>query len=307
MSGGVVVSPFGSGCGREAGGPCEGGSSRELFAAQSGMLLQVRRGEAVPQLLRNPALSPDQNAPPRPDEPVGKVGAAAVTSAPLASEINLDASKGNLAQAATRVNTNGGGGSGGTDVVAPPTPPVTDPGVTVPPPAPPVVPVVASPPEVFWGRWQTVAGELSDSKDIGGFKDMTSKYYLGAYVIGRNNNPSFVMPQDGTAAFVMTNSAASMQKTGQVETAALVQDGKLEVDFAARSFKTGLTVVSGEDRVKVSGAGDVTNLGALINNNSSQSIIRGFLGGAHAEEAGYLFQDTATPGVKVTGATKWSR
>src|SRR5471032_238065 len=82
MSGGVVVSGFAGNCGPEGGGPCEGGASRELFAGQSGVLLQVQRGQNIPQLMHSQSVSTDQSAPPRSDEPVGKVGGSASVISP---------------------------------------------------------------------------------------------------------------------------------------------------------------------------------------------------------------------------------
>ncbi|UMR31013.1 FecR family protein [Massilia sp. MB5] len=89
VSGGVVVSGFDGACRAEGLGPCEGATSRELFAGQAGMLLQIERGQKTPQLLNNPSLSPDQNEKPRSDEPVGKV----VVSSLAPAQVNLDPQK----------------------------------------------------------------------------------------------------------------------------------------------------------------------------------------------------------------------
>ena len=94
-SGGVVVSGFAGACTPEGGGPCEGDSSRELFAEQTGSLLQVRGGQPVPQLLHGNAAAPDAVAPPRPDEPgvkgVGTASLDAEKSANLLSAALVDA------------------------------------------------------------------------------------------------------------------------------------------------------------------------------------------------------------------------
>ena len=71
--GGVVVSGFGDGCTAEGRGPCEGASTRELFANQSHQVLQVLRGQSVPQLMQGGALQPDAAAPVRGDEPAKSV------------------------------------------------------------------------------------------------------------------------------------------------------------------------------------------------------------------------------------------
>jgi hypothetical protein len=182
VSGGIVMSGFSGPCGPEGSGPCEGNTSRELFAGQAGMLLQVRRGEHAPQLLRGaPALSPDQVAPPRQDEPVGKAAAVTpVTVLPGTDPVpNLEAQK------AQALNTAKPPASQTTDQstsVKPPAEVVTNP-VPQPPvvpeplppapepvPPPPVVvvpvepPVPAGPlfsgvPEVMWGRYKAIAGQ----------------------------------------------------------------------------------------------------------------------------------------------------
>ncbi len=63
VSGGVIVSGFVGACGPAGAGPCEGGNSRELFAAQVGQLLLVRHDQPVSQLLRSDGIAPDLTAP----------------------------------------------------------------------------------------------------------------------------------------------------------------------------------------------------------------------------------------------------
>jgi len=82
LTGGVVVSGFGGGCLPQGNGPCEGADKRELFASQSGQILQVLRGQVSPQVLSASPLAPDLTAPPRLDEPPKPVtGATAPVSA----------------------------------------------------------------------------------------------------------------------------------------------------------------------------------------------------------------------------------
>jgi len=80
-AGGVVVSGFIDSCGPTGSGPCQGPNSRELFANQTGQLLQVLLGQPVPQLLRSTNLSPDLTSPPRVNEPTGKAAGAETTVA----------------------------------------------------------------------------------------------------------------------------------------------------------------------------------------------------------------------------------
>ena len=86
LTGGVVVSAFGEHCSPQGGGPCEGPEARELFASQSGALLQVEKGRGGPQLLHNTELAPSGSPSPRADEPPPGHAATPAT----ATEANLD-------------------------------------------------------------------------------------------------------------------------------------------------------------------------------------------------------------------------
>lgn len=301
VSGGVVVSGFAGACGPDGGGPCEGGASRELFAGQAGLMLQVQRGQTAPQLLRSPVMSPaDQGTPARPDEPVGKVGANGPT------DVNLDAQKSvSLLNGAKVLN------------IAPPpvvtVPPVVDQSDPPPTVTPPVVvpPVVTyGPPEVQWGRYQVVAGAPVDAAVNAQINDL-SKFapaqVLGAYQIARLKDTAYVAPREGTAAFVLTSSDAILQRTGREAVQATVQDARLSVDFGARTFNTSLTVVGDGVQVPFVSSGNVGKLGDLVNVNALVDYrVKGYLGGASAEEAAYIFQ-YKNSSVLINGATKWSR
>lgn len=310
VSGGVVVSGFAGGCGPEGGGPCEGGASRELFAGQAGLMLQVQRGQTSPQLLRSPVMSPaDQGAPARPDEPVGKVGAISPSG-----DVNLDAQKSNNvlnnSKQITQNNvTNPGGGTT-------PIPPLVDQKPDVPVVVPPidVTPpvVVRSEPEVFWGRYQAIAGAAVDTELQAKIK--SGKYeaplFAGGYQITRPIANNLTMPKEGSVSFALTGSDATLQRTGQNAVVATVEDAHLNVNFATKTFDTGLTVVGDGLRVPINSSGIISNSinskGMLVNPTLGSTIVRGYLGGANATEAAYIFQNIQ-PSVTVTGGTTWSR
>lgn len=292
ISGGVVVSGFSGNCGPEGGGPCEGSTSRELFADQKGQLLQIQKGQPVPQIVRNAAnLSPDLSAPPRNDEPVGKTsssGAAAATP----SDYNLDPKKNKDLLENAKLPT-----------PVPRTPP------SVPDnPLPPVV--VPKAPEVIWGRWEAVANLPADSEVLaklknGGYEIGT---VVGSFVISRIKDTEFVLPKEGVASFRLTNSEAYIRQAGQAPVAATVQNSRLDVDFAATAFSTSLTVVGAGNRVDINAKGDVTYKGELVSSLlGSNAVVRGYLGGVSAKEAAYIFSSTGGAGVSVFGATSWSR
>jgi hypothetical protein len=298
VSGGVVMSPFTAACSADGAGPCEGNASRELFAGQAGMLLQVQRGQTAPQLLNNPTLAPDQTEKPRPDEPVGKVSQG---SSVAPTQVNLDPQRSELSLAAVRPAAPSN----------PTTPPTSE--TPTPPPVitpPPVVgvdpsPATPKPQEIFWGRWQTVAGVAVMPASL---KDKNADVsFVDNYAIGRLKDSKLVMPTEGTVAFTLQNSEAYVQKNGGAEKLATVDSGKLNINFVDRTFNTALVVSSDADHFNVNGKGVVSNKGLMSNDPSSASTIRGYLSGTSAEEAAYIFKNTTYPGATITGATTWKK
>lgn len=295
ISGAVIVSGFSAGCGPEGSGPCEGGSSRELFAEQTGQLLQVQKGQAAPQLLRNNSLSPDVTAPPRKDEPVAKSPAADASHAGTDFSLEPQKSNGILSGAAL------------------PTSPAPNP--TPSPSQPPVVvivpdPVIPKPPEIIWGRWQAVANLPADSELLAKLRSGTydSGSIIGSFVISRVKDTELVLPREGQAAFALTNSEVYIRQADQAPVVGSVQDSRLDVNFATRAFTTNLTVVGAGTHVDVHAKGDVTLKGELVSNLiGSNAVIRGYLGGPEAKEAGYIFNTTDSSGPGAFGATRWAR
>ncbi|WP_312515931.1 FecR family protein [Massilia sp.] len=300
LSGGVVMSGFGANCSAAGSGPCEGRNARELFAGQGGLLLQVERGSSMPQLLANPALAPDQAEKPRNDEPGVKTTAPAV---PMA-QVNLDPQRSEQALGSVRpvvpvpVPT---------PTPTPIIPPVINPGVTPPPVAvvEPPRPVVPDVQEVFWGRWQAV---LSRAPALGRIDDddVDMATYYGPYAITRLSNSALVMPKEGNAAFKLMSGEAIMTNSDGDRFATL-ESGQLNMDFAKRTFATSLVVNADGDRAGVVGSGVITDKGMLYEDNRSETIIRGYLGGAKADQAGYIFKNYANPGVVISGAALWGR
>lgn len=306
MSGGVVMSPFSAACPAEGVGPCEGKASRELFAGQAGMLLQVQRGQQAPQLLNNPSLAPDQTEKPRADEPVGKVTQAGGL---VPAQANLDPRRSDLSLDALRPATQ----SNGSDPAQPPlvvTPPVVVPPPVIDTPTTPVVPDVPPPPpkaqEVFWGRWTTVAGQAVVPAAIKN-NNVDTAVFVGDYAIARTAGATLVMPAEGTVAFNLANSEAYVQKTGSAQLRATVDTGRLSINFVDRSFTTDLAVTSGTDKYDISGRGLVDYKGVMGSVSSSATQIRGYLSGPNVEEAAYIFKNTAYPGTTVSGGTTWKR
>jgi len=294
LSGGVVMSGFGANCTAAGTGPCEGRDARELFAGQSGLLLEVQRGNNVPQLLQNPALSPDQAEKPRSDEPAAKAVQAAAS--PVTANLDPQRSEQSLNNVRQAVQ------------VPPPAPgPAPGPVVVVPPPVivdtpRPDVPAVQ---EVFWGRWESLAGRPAQLGRIAD-PDMEMATYYSSYGITRLKNSALVMPTDGTAAFKLLGGEATMSNSGG-DRVANIDAGQLSMDFSKRTFATSLQISTATDHASVVGSGVITDKGMLYDDQRSDTVIRGYLGGPHAEQAGYIFKNFSNPGMTVSGVTVWGR
>lgn len=324
VSGGIVMSGFEGACRAEGGGPCEGGSSRELFAGQAGALLQIERGKTVPQLLNNPGLLPDQSEKPRIDEPVGKVTAS---GSPVA-EVNLDPQRADRSLQSARANIkNPPPQTTPPPALETPTPPpvVEQPApvpvpvpvpppvqvqvplpVQVPVPTPPVVPAKPVVQEVFWGRWQTIAGYPAAPGRVQD-NDVVAPSLAGIYAVTRLKNSELVMPKEGSASFKLADGEAMMQKTGGVARLAKIESGNLDVNFVDRTFATALVVKTDSDAASLAARGVITDKGAMLSNSSSATYVRGYLGGPNAEQAAYIFKSTTPSAISVTGATSWTR
>lgn len=324
ISGGIVASGFSAACDPKGNGPCEGSASRELFAGQAG-LLQVNHGQAVPQLLRSEGASPDLVAPPRSDEPTGKTSGAgsvtanttvagnmtsAVNAIPAIREVSLDLDP----QKSNDLLLNTLLPATQAPPVAPvmPVAPVAS---VVPVVAPVAVPVAApvaapAPPEVLWGRWQAVANLPADAAALaklnGGAYNPAG--VLGSFFITRVKNSELVLPHQGSASFGLVNSEAYINAAGQAPVAATIQNARLDIDFATRAFSTSLDVVAPGAQVSIYARGDITLKGELVSHTmNSNARVSGYLGGALAQEAGYLFKSTDTPVLSAFGATQWAR
>ena len=300
ISGGIVVSGFAGTCGPEGNGPCEGANSRELFADKAaGQLLEIKKGQSAPQLLRANGLAPDHNAPPRKDEPMTK-------AAP--EDLNLEPQKTAVLPPAKTPSTPT---TPTTPTTPAPTTPTTPTTPTIPPslPEPPIV-VAPARQEVVWGRWTAVASLPADSEVLAKLKngEYEAGKILGSFVISRVKNSGLVMPKDGQVAFSLGNSEAYIQESGKAPVAAAVQNARLNVDFGARAFSTSLSVVGQGQQVDVYAKGDVTLKGELVGSLiGSNAAVQGYLGGASAQQAGYIFQTVGTPKLSAFGATHWSK
>lgn len=302
LTGGVVVSGFAGSCSPEGGGPCEGAASRELFAGQRGQLLQVKRGEAAPELVQSTTTGPDQVSPPRADEPVA-VNAPAAPAAPI-----LDARKSDtLDKLVTQIQ------QPADPVQTPPlTPPVSSP-VPDPVVVPPEVPALPER-ELKWGRFVALANApatMTLAVPAG-----AERIIGGDYVIMRGAGLPYVAPERGSASFVLKGGEATIRyENASTPTLAQVQNGVLDVDFGKRSFVTSFDLVNGAETFRMMADGDVASSGrfgntlynAAVRPQSNNMVVNGALSHAGGGTAAYVFDRRLDDQRTVNGVTFWAK
>lgn len=308
ISGGVVVSGFSGSCGPDGGGPCEGVASRELFASQAGQILQVHKGQNVPQLLPINGLAPDLIAPPRSDEPAAK----STSTPPVTSAIGvgpngliLDAEKSAslalpLAPAAPAVVTQPPAAT------APP----------VPPPTPVIPPTVAVEPsrQILWGRWQAL---LDQPASIDIVKEQAAKGQIiginNAFAIVRSAGKDWELPATGTIGFALKQSEAYLfDENSRTFTPAQVANGKLQVDFGKATFSTSFDLFSNKnERFQLQSLGTVSRDGSLDGNSQfatpTNITVNGLVNPANGGTAAYIFQGRVDSSRIASGVTAWGK
>lgn len=306
ISGAIVMSGFGGACHPGGAGPCEGDASRELNAAQRGLLLQVQRGQTAPQLLQGSPLSPDQVSPPRADEPLAHgAGAGGGNST---GQPNLDAQK-----TVDLVKV--------VDKPAPvqpaptptPAPPVVLPPVVVPPPAEAAIALPER--DIVWGRWLVVAG-LPPKFNLPQASEQNDLLSLnGNYALLRAKGPdSFVMPNNGSLGFQLKGGEAfiytDFTPSYRIETPATLTNGTLTVDFGSKSFATAIDLMSGAETFRLSGKGTVEadgRLGGLSNGQTGVMNLQGLLSKQNGGSAAYIFESRLDERRSANGATYWQQ
>lgn len=294
ISGGIVVSGFMGACRPEGAGPCEGTASRELSASQRGQLLQVQRGQAAPQLMQGGTLGPDDVAPPRGDEPIGKNAGVNSASAIVSVDPSLDAKKSERVSAAVGQA------------------PVTPPPVVVDMP-PPGIPVVPQAPErqVLWGRWQPVLGQAPTISLEG--PEASERIIAGNFAIFRTTGRDYVAPEHGTVGFALKGGEAYVfnDDASKLPVAATMSNGRLNVDFGAKSFATSFDLASEGEVFKMRADGALRSDGRLFGNsafiNPTNINVDGVLSNDNGGSAIYLFHGRLDDTRTTNGLTYWGK
>jgi hypothetical protein len=275
-AGGVVVSGFNDSCGPAGSGPCQGPNIRELFASQTGQLLQVLLGQPVPQLLRNTNLSPDLTSPPRVNEPTSKASSTETTSAkggPLSTQDGTALITDPLAGAAL----------------------VTDPYG-----------------KIIWGRWQPLLGQPANIDFVKAVEAKAQLLAVDSYfAVLRTNGADWQAPNQGIMSFALKQSEAFIL-TGPNSTPvpATLENGQLRVDFANASFATGFDLVSqSKERFSLKALGGVSASGLLQGayqfSLGSNMLVNGALGPQNGGTAAYIFQSRIDNNQLAIGGASW--
>ena len=288
-TGGVVVSGFDGSCGPAGAGPCEGANSRELFASQSGQLLQVLLGRSVPQLLRSNSLVPDLAAPPKIDEPNAKApGIEAITAK---SGAVITAAQADL----TLVFDPSSGAK----------PPVLPEKNMTPPAEPPYGKLV-------WGRWQALIGQPANFEFIKAAEGNAKLLAIDSYfAVMRTPGADWQLPSQGTMSFALGQSEAFiLTGAASLPLPAALENGMLKIDFSKSAFATGFDLISqGKERLSLKSVGYVSPEGRLLGasqfSNGSNMQVNGAVSPENGGKAAYIFQSRIDADRLVIGGTSW--
>jgi len=289
-TGGVAVSPLNDACQAAALGACSGASVLDLYAGKLDQVLQIRRADSKPAIIRDPGhkLSPDTIAPPLQEEKDSQTGAVKKPEqSALAAVLPGDST---LVDVTSQKQQ---------DVK-----PVVLPALA---PAAPAVPVVTA--KLEWGRWDGAAGSKIDSlltpdREVVGVNSI--------YLLTRTKD-KMALPEQGSFSFNLTGAEAQIVNVSNLAVpvdTATVSNGTLSVDFGKRQFSTSLTVSSKSlpSPVNLQSANvldrDGKFGGEYVNGNMR---LNGSLNG-NGTEAHYVFNTPADANDKVIqGITHWKR
>jgi hypothetical protein len=310
LSGGVVVSPLAGSCMASGFGPCEGGTSRELFAEKSRKILQISPGK-TPILLPGGEQSPDATAPPRADEPTatrtsGRSASGSVSVATSGSDLDaLRSSQFNqLASQLGQISPAPGFKSAQTLQIvdqhsAAPTALALQ-----------TLPTVPAPPQLIWGRWQPLLDRTVEI-DVSALQTANQLVATNAYyAIMRNSESTWKPPPQSSMAFSLRSSEAVIQDSAGRITPAGVENGHLMVDFVRSSFFTRFDLVDQNQRFLLQNRGEVTSEGRLRGGAQFLRPNNVNVNGALANDnsgAALLFQSRLDDGRLASGTTFWGK
>lgn len=279
--GGIVVSNLGGACQAADYGPCQTEQRQQLLASQAGHILQVQRGAQAPQLLRNPALSPDVEAPPQKDEPSKSSddsGTITGSRSPLDAVDPLDPLKATLLEPSKLVR---------------------------PVPLPPAQSAIQ------WGRWAGLAG-MDSTMNLTAARANAELFGLGRnFAVLRDKSFAWTTPIKSSVDLRLNGYDA--QVSGPTGTSsAVLENGQLNINFGNSRFSTSFDLVTQEgERFARHASGNVGNRGGFDNGiiigGGSNTVLQGVaaLNSAGAMEAAYVFQSRLDEQRVSSGVTYW--
>ena len=320
LTGGVVVSGFGGGCSPQGGGPCETADKRELFASQAGQMLQVLRGQILPQLISSSALEPDKRSPARSDEPTkpdagAKAPAPAVQVAAVSKEPLLLGSP-VLPDAHRPVNLTSM--ISALVVVVPAAevvPAVVAPAAVVPAVVVPAVVVVPAPavPALVWGRWQPLADSAAPVDLVTILSAGQTVGVNSFFAIARRTDAPWQSPASGSVSFSLDSAQALVRSdaTG-VASVVPVQNASLGVNFGSSTFATKLDLLLAGQASTLRAEGTLGKDGLFGNGfqfaPGSNMTVQGALANhGSGARAAYVFQSRLDSANTAFGITNWSK
>lgn len=284
-SGGIVMSGFNDSCAPSGSGPCNGIQGAELYAQQSGMMLQLRRGDNRPVLLERDSmnLQPDAVSPPLPGEKPDKNAANGNTiSVDLAGSQAITIKQGVALQEKLELATR---------------------------PSSQVAPVQPSQ-QVFWGRFVALTGgTVIPNSEWQALleKGKQRVHYLGPFGLAREPQTDMVFPSAGVYNFAFQKDESYILNTVTSQmTPATMENASLAIDFNRQRFETKFQLVNPTHRVNVASEGDITRNGLMYSDSFHPVTVQGALANG-GQQAGYLYDTRINAQERAVGATYWSR
>lgn len=313
--GAIVMAPFGSGCLRQASGPCGSASGKLLSAEMGSMLVEFKNSSAQAELKPfNAFKTPEILLASAQVRPVTDPATSREAVKPIALSSGDEAVSVALVQTVVR--------KAGDLPLVPPVSPMV-PAIPVAPVAPglpsdtespiklpniPVIPVITEPAQLAWGRWAGVAMGATDFAvaRLDAREGRTVTVGDDNFVLYRAESGAAVLSQSlGNVDFGLQQAYARFTSSALEVLPATVEGGRLSVDFASRQFNTSLNLMSpATGSVNLQAAGAVRDDGLFVSRNAAQSVAGAFA--LDGKSAGYLFEKAAARGT-LSGITLWSR
>ena len=290
--GAIVLGPLSATCTAGALGPCAGDTARVLSAGMGELMAEVRAGEDRTRLvpttggaLAAVSTKRDEANSQRPQGDALTYSANDRTAADLLTIAKERLA--NLNRPLTSVAFLTGAGAPGT-----------------------IMSVSDGPTEqLVWGRW-TPSAVPDDKIAVPSWIASSGRHYTGVgdsdVGLFRTNQsqPGNILSDslNATAEFKLSRAYATFQAGGKSE-AASVDNGSLVIDFARRTFATGLRLSSASAGTAELRAGGIVRSNGTFAVRDSEQLVAGVVS-TDGKEAGYLFERNAAGGA-FKGRTLW--